>query len=124
MYAEALNEQSPLNAAIAVPYVNRIRTRAGFTGTDLLPTTIAQDRLRLAIEKERRIELNLEGHRWFDLVRTGRAVTVMNNHFTKYDIRPSTTSPVVQIKEFQTLFPIPINEITTNPLIKQNLGYE
>jgi hypothetical protein len=109
--------------AVAVPYVNRVRTRAGLSGASLLTTTITQDQLRLAIEKERRIELNMEGHRWFDLVRTGRALPVMNNHFTKYAIKLNTSSPVVQIQAYQLLFPIPISEINTNPVLTQNTGY-
>lgn len=123
MYAEALNEQNAANVATAVPFVNRIRTRAGFTGAALLPTTLTQHALRIAIEKERRLELNLEGHRWFDLVRTGRAIAVMNNHFTKYAIRLNATSPIVQIDAHNLLFPVPIGEINTNPIITQNLGY-
>ena len=123
MYAEALNEQNAGNVATAVPFVNRVRTRAGLSGTALLATTITQDQLRLAIEKERRIELNMEGHRWFDLVRTGRALAVMNNHFTKYAIKLNSSSPVVQIQAYQLLFPIPISEINTNPILTQNTGY-
>jgi len=123
MYAEALNEQSAANVATAVPFVNRVRTRAGLTGTALLATTITQDQLRYAIEKERRIELNMEGHRWFDLVRTDRAIAVMNNHFTKYAIKLNASSPVVQIQPFQLLFPVPISEINTNPILTQNPGY-
>ncbi|MDB5230360.1 MAG: hypothetical protein JWN76_1165 [Chitinophagaceae bacterium] len=123
MYAEALNEQSPANAAVAIPFVNRVRTRAGLSGAALLATGITQSDLRLAIEKERRIELNMEGHRWFDLVRTGRAIVVMNNHFNKYSIKLNASSPVVQIQPYQLLFPIPISEINTNPILTQNPGY-
>jgi hypothetical protein len=122
MYAEALNEVSAANTAQAVGLVNRIRTRAGLTAS-LLPVTISQADLRLAIERERRIELNLEGHRWFDLVRTGRAISVMNNHFTRYSIRLNATSPIVQIDQHNLLFPIPISEINTNPILGQNTGY-
>jgi hypothetical protein len=120
MYAEALNEQSASNVAMAVPYINRVRTRAGISP---LLTTLTQSQLRLAIEDERRIELNLEGHRWFDLVRTGRAITVMNNYFTKYNIRPNASAPVVQIDAHNLLFPIPIKEINTSPILTQNPGY-
>ena len=122
MYAEALNEQSAANVAVAVPFVNKIRTRAGLSP---LATTLTQDQLRLAIENERRIELNFEGHRWFDLVRTGRAITVMNNHFTKYGIKANNASSVVQIDSHNLLFPIPIKEINTvgQTLLPQNPGY-
>lgn len=119
MYAEALNEQSGSNVALAIPFVNRIRTRAGLAGLD--PTTLTQQSLRLAIERERRLELNLEGHRWFDLVRTGRAITVMNNHFTNYQIKNGTV--VVQIDAHNLLFPVPLSEINTNPILTQNPGY-
>lgn len=124
MYAEALNEQNNTNVATAVPFVNRVRTRAGLSGAALLAPTVTQDELRLAIERERRIELNFEGHRWFDLVRTSRALEVMNNHFTKYNIKLNATSPVVQIEAYQLVFPIPISEINTNPILKQNDIYK
>jgi len=119
MYAEALNEQSGSNVTAAVTYVNRIRTRAGLTG--LTAVTQTQESLRLAIERERRLELNLEGHRWFDLLRTDRAITVMNNHFTKYQIKNGTV--VVQIDAHNLLFPVPLSEINTNPVLTQNTGY-
>jgi hypothetical protein len=121
MYAEALNELNASNVAIAVPYINQVRTRAGFTGAGLLPATLTQAELRLAIENERRMELNMEGHRWFDLVRTGRAIEVMNKHFIVNNIRVGTTP--VQIDAHHLLFPIPITEINTNPEITQNTGY-
>ena len=111
MNAEALNEQG--NTLPALPFINRVRTRAGLPN---LPATETQDSLRLAIENERRLELNLEGHRWFDLVRTGRAITVMNAYFTKY-------LSTVRIDQHNLLFPIPISEINTNPILVQNQGY-
>ena len=85
--------------------INTIRNRA-----DLGPTTATTaGELLLAIEQERRVEFAFEGHRWFDLVRTGRAIDVLPN--------VSKTS--------QTLFPIPADEILTNksPEMIQNPGY-
>ena len=119
MNAEALNEQNSSNVALAIPYINRVRIRAGLAG--LVAATQTQQSLRLAIERERRLELNLEGHRWFDLVRTDRAITVMNNHFTKYQIKNGTV--VVQIDAHNLLFPVPLSEINTNPVLTQNTGY-
>ena len=121
MYAEVLNELN--RPAEAVPYVNRTRGRAGLPP---LPTATAQQAsLRLAIETERRLELNFEGHRWFDLVRTGRAIEVMNAHFVKYNIRNngSSTGSIIQIDPHFLLFPLPIREIQTNPILTQNPGY-
>jgi hypothetical protein len=85
--------------------INEVRTRADLPG---ISTNTYADLLR-AIERERRVEFAFEGHRWFDLVRTDRAV----------DILPNVTSAN------QTLFPVPLSEIQTNkdPQMKQNPGY-
>lgn len=85
--------------------INIIRQRAGLNSTNA--STYPQ--LLAAIDKERRVEFAFEGQRWFDLVRTGTAVEVL----------PNVTSAN------QTLFPIPLNEITTNnnPGMIQNPGY-
>ena len=71
MNAEANNELG--QPATAITYVNQIRARAGLAAT----TASAQDDLRNAIWKERRIELAMEHDRFFDLVRQGRAAQVM-----------------------------------------------
>lgn len=85
--------------------INMIRERAGLSETGA--STYSE--LLLAIERERRVEFAFEGHRWFDLVRTGRATQVLAN----------VTSPN------QLLFPIPLDEILTNksPGMHQNDGY-
>ena len=85
--------------------INTIRSRA-----DLGPVEAnTAVELLLAVEKERRLEFAFEGHRWFDLVRTNRAI----------DVLPNVT------KSTQTLFPIPSDEILTNnsPEMIQNPGY-
>lgn len=85
--------------------INAIRERAGLAGTN----ETSYDQLRNMIENERRVEFAFEGHRWFDLVRTGRAIEVL----------PNVANPN------QTLFPIPTDEIQTNtdPGMTQNPGY-
>jgi len=85
--------------------LNTIRNRAGLGGT----TANTYPELLLAIEAERRLELAFEGHRWFDLVRTSRAVEVL-----------STVNNINQ-----TLFPIPLSELlaNNNPGMTQNPGY-
>lgn len=119
MYAEAENElNGPANA---ISYVNDVRRRAyGNTSNDLTDAqTSSQASMRLAIETERRLELNMEGHRWFDLLRTGRAITVMNASFTKYQTKNGST--VIQISApHNLLFPIPLREIQLNPKLTQN----
>jgi len=71
-----------------------------------------QSAFQLAIEEERRRELIGEGHRWFDLIRNGRALQVLNSKGTISN-------------ENQLLFPIPQSEIDTNrhPEMVQNSGY-
>lgn len=102
--AEALALSGGEGSAIRAD-INTIRTRA-----NLVPTTESvTDALIRIIEKERRLELAFEGHRWFDLVRTGRAMDVLPN--------------VTNINK--TLFPIPQSELitNTNANMYQNPGY-
>jgi len=116
MYAEALNEtnQTPL----AHTYLNLVRTRAGLPSK----SGLTQAAMRLALEQERRVELCFEGHRWFDLIRTGRAITVMNAYFIKYNIQLS--GAVVQVQPFQLIQPVPLSQIQANPAkMTQNPGY-
>ena len=116
MYAEALNETSYQADGEALANLNLVRSRAGLakkTAADL-PT---QQAFRLAIEQERRVELAFEGHRWFDLVRTDRAVTVLNSK--KEQIRL-----VADLTTNNLIFPVPQSQIDINKdKIKQNPGY-
>lgn len=77
MAAEALNENG--KSAEALIYLNRVRERARAEDAEALPdiTTTNQAELRSIIYEERRRELALEGLRFFDLVRTGRAAEVL-----------------------------------------------
>ena len=88
--------------------LNVIRTRAGLSNT----TASDQTSLLMAIEQERRIELFVEwGHRWFDLIRTGRAGTVLGP-------LKGTNWQATDV-----LYPIPFSEIQRNPNLTQNDGY-
>jgi len=98
--AEALAQQNKLTETAAD--LNAIRDRAGLQAT----TATTKDELLLAIENERRIEFALEPHRWFDLVRTGRAAAVLN-----------VTDPN------RLLLPIPAGELLTDKALEQNPGY-
>lgn len=104
--AEAQNELSAGGWAQAKQLVDQIRSRVN------LPATTAADQaaMRLAIEKERRLELAFEGHRWFDLVRTGRAVTVMNAQ------KDGNGNPLnYNVTEAKLLWPFPQTEVDRNP---------
>ncbi len=118
MLAEALNEESYLlNVDEALTLLNSIRTRAGLltplTSTDLPD----QDAFRTAIANERRWELCFENHRWFDLVRTGKALEVMNAH-------TSATGTLETVTNEKLLYPIPQSQVdATNGEITPNPGY-
>lgn len=75
--AEALNENN--KPGEAVNYLNQVRERARQGNESILPdiTETNKDILRDIIIKERRVELALEGHRFWDLVRTGKALEVL-----------------------------------------------
>lgn len=100
----------------ALSDINVLRTRAGKNLANdqkpLLVTAASQSEALLIIERERLYELSFEGHRWYDLVRTGRAQVVMSafspNWTQKYE-----------------LWPIPQTEIQRNPSLvgQQNPGY-
>ncbi len=104
MAAEAFNRSSTPNDTKAQTYLNRVRQRA--FGDNLHDITATGTALRQAIWDERRLELGMEGDRFFDLVRTGQAPT--------------------KITGFQAgkheVFPIPQQEVTISGL-SQNSGY-
>jgi len=77
MLAECLNELG--NSGEALQYLNQVRNRAGLAQ---FSNTNTSD-LRKVILQERRMEFAFENQRWFDLLRTGTAVTVMTAHAVK-----------------------------------------
>lgn len=109
--AEALTELNQLdNATGAQFYINKIRKRVGLANT----TATTQATLRLAVEKERQLELAFEGHRMFDLIRTGRAVAVMNAQFD------GNGNPLnYNVTADELYFPISQDEVDRNPNINK-----
>ncbi|MFI5186012.1 MAG: RagB/SusD family nutrient uptake outer membrane protein [Chitinophagales bacterium] len=87
------------DAAKAQSYLDKVRQRVDLPS---VPATLDN------IYNERKLELATEGHRWFDLVRTGKAPSVL------------------AFKGFKTgineVLPIPLAEIN-NTQLKQNNGY-
>lgn len=130
LYSEALVRTNG-DKSIALKYVNKIRERARNTPGDpsITPspnlladyklTDFASDQaFLLAIEKERRVELAFENHRWFDLVRTGRAKDVMIAEQTADGFPPFVWD------DSMLSYPIPMTVMQSNPgKIIQNKGY-
>ncbi len=104
--AEASNEIAYVADGEAFDFLNAIRTRAGLAAYSSADLT-DQESFRLAVEQERRLELAFEGHRYFDLVRTGRADEVLPQ-----------LGPLTGVNQY--LFPIPRSEFDTNESITQN----
>jgi hypothetical protein len=101
MAAEAYNRSTTPDDAKAQEYLNRVRRRA--FGDNSHDITATGHNLLLAIWHERRLELAMEGDRFFDLVRQGRAAEKIDGF--------------VQGKN--EVFPIPQREIDISGL-KQN----
>jgi hypothetical protein len=111
MYAETLAEIAGSVTTQALELFNKSRVRAGLVAlTSADVPNIAT--FRLAMEKERRSELMFECVRWFDLVRTGRAVEALR-------------AIGKDASETWLLFPIPQSEIDKvgKELLPQNPGY-
>ena len=110
MQAEVENELG--NLAVAQSLLDQVRTRAKLAKTG----ANSKSDLQKAIDLERRLELQGEGHRWLDLLRTGQAISVMNEWFATQKIPTIVTAKYL-------LLPIPQGQINTDPAIKQNDGY-
>lgn len=100
--AEAKAQQGNAKIEGAINDLNAVRERAGLPPTNALTS----EEVLLAIENERRIEFALEPHRWFDLVRTGRAAEVLG-------VTDAT----------KLIFPIPAEQLAIDNALEQNPGY-
>lgn len=101
MYAEVTDDPT---------YLNMVRARVGLPGFGEPGYPAEYTTLERAIEHERRVELAFEFHRFFDLVRTGRALDVMG-------------AKGYAINQNKLHFPIPQRAIDVNPDLTQNTGF-
>src|SRR5690606_37420855 len=84
-----------------LPQLNALRAARNLSAIN--PSNEAEYQAAVALERRR--ELLAEGFRWFDLVRTGKAVEALG------------------IEDYRTKFPIPDYEREVNPNLTQNEGY-
>lgn len=103
------------NLANALADLKRIKSNriTGYTGSaeETADNAMGQAALFNEVIRQRRIEFAMEGHRFFDLKRLGR------------DLLKSPTYSDVLFNDFRILPPIPQNDISLNPNLKQNFGY-
>lgn len=115
--AEALIGKGDYNGAAQI--INQTRRRAGLSN---LPASASasKEAILQAYLKERRLELALEGQRWFDLVRLNKVEEVMNAVFDKDEGRPAQAMPYTNLSY---VLPIPQAVMDQNPNLVQNPGY-
>lgn len=137
LYAEASLECDDANTAKSC--LEQVRSRARGT-QDILPEfpgyripdwkagyamhqlADTPEDLEMAIRHERRVELGMEGHRWFDLCRWGIVKDVMDAYVAQEtDEAKAETATFVEGKH--ELFPIPQEEIDLGQILGQNPGY-
>lgn len=110
--AEAYNNKGDITDAATL--VNQVRKRVDLPNT----TAATQADMAQAVATERRLELAFEGHRRFDLIRTGKAIEVMNaqkdgaGNNLNYNVQP-----------YQLVYPVPQQQLDLNPKLVQNPGY-
>ena len=125
LYAEACMETG--DAGTATTYLNKVRARVGLpsypgysfkvNGEELTSPTLQE-----ALRHERRMELAMEGHRWFDLCRWGVAYEVMTAYMALES--PEAKAEMQPFKKgVHELLPIPNKQRQLNSLLDQNPGY-
>lgn len=112
MYAEALNE---LNGPTADAYeaINKVRERArnGNPDSELVNLEgVSQSEFRDAVLQERSWELCFEGHRRWDMLRTGTYLA-------------RKTAEGVTTQEKHLLYPLPVAQLDVNTALEQNPGW-
>jgi hypothetical protein len=120
--AEAALKKASPDKANAVAWINTVRQRnpalADLDGTE--NNDVLSDEILL----QRRIDLIGEGHRYFDVLRTGGTVHYTDGGFFS-PIVPGGRDATVDWNFYRCVLPIGINEINANPAIReqQNPGY-
>ncbi len=129
-YAEAQNESVGPDASV-YDAINKVRLRSQLPA---LPAGLNQEQMRVAIQRERRVELAFEEKRWYDLMRLKIAEKNLNGNLHAMVIEKENNKLVYKIvlaaegaRKFfapkNYLFPIPQSAIDKNKMLTQNPGY-
>ncbi len=139
--AEAINEYNEGPNQEVYDAINRVRRRAGIPDVEVVwsdPDIVntvnkhkTQDGMRDIILRERGIELAFEGSRFWDMIRTKRAVSEFSTpvwgwHHTGETGTEFFNLEVKQIRQFNitnNLWPIDLEEMNTNSNLVQNPGW-
>ncbi len=124
------------NLAGALQLVNTVRRRAARIPPKVIGGTPAANyrvseypsftdvaTARRAVQLERRLELAMEGHRFYDLVRWGIAKQTLDSYFA-FEGSYLSYLRNISIEPRDEYFPIPQDQIDrSNGVLKQNTGY-
>jgi hypothetical protein len=117
MYAEASNKAEGTPNQLAIDVVNEIRARA-----QLAPVgNLGSEAFEKEVWNQRYFELSFEGKIWFDMLRTRRVRNDITKAYDNFVGHTNVFGATFQDKNL--LFPIPLREIQTNPMLTQNTGF-
>ena len=133
--AEALIESGNFSESLSL--INQLRNRAK-ASTNLISyanskieineykaSDWTEDFARKALRWERRVEMAMEGGRFFDLVRWGIADQVLNAYYSKEKEQHNYYNNAMFVKNKNEYSPIPVQQINfSKGIYKQNYGFE
>lgn len=121
MYAEAKNEIGQMSESVWNQTIRAIRERAGLSTSKALSYPTSGD-MRQIIRNERRVELAMEGLRWYDIKRWKAGSEYLNKDiygasFTNW------TAKYMFNEERDYLWAVPQSQLDLNPNLGQNEGW-
>jgi len=140
-YAESRLEQGTLTQADIDKTINLLRRRVGMIDMNIADIAAWGGDLRTEIRRERRVELALEGQRWFDIIRWKQGeLLALDVKGVKKSLIPQANQAYVSalatdangyliintsrmFSDKNYLLPVPVTQIQKNPALGQNPGW-
>ena len=129
MHAEACIGAGQGDAQADLNQVRTARGMASYPGYSFTVngTTIDAPTLLQAVRHERRVELAMEGHRWFDIVRwnglDGQGVKKHMDAYKATETKKAQDQMAAFVEGKHEIFPIPSKQRELNPALTQNPQY-